>query len=153
MIHVVNKGKNGEREIATMLREIIDLAINNIDNLNQSEIQRLQEAVQRNTNQSSSGGCDILLFGLAIEVKRQEILNLNAWWNQTVISATRNKSIPILIWRQNRKQWQVKMEVKLQIPNSEIAILTAGIISIEDFKSWFYHYAECYIASHQIFQI
>lgn len=140
MVHVLNKGKNGEREIATLLRQIIDNVVISIPNIDFDTRQRLSEVVQRNTNQSSSGGCDIMLFGLAIEVKRQETLNLNAWWTQCLNSAARNDDIPILIWRQNRKPWQVRIQTMVLIPNSDLKVPLDCIISFEDFQMWFYYH-------------
>lgn len=140
MVHVVNKGKEGEREIARYLRGVIGDVIKQIPTLTQTDIDRLSEIVQRNTNQSSSGGCDIMLFGIAIEVKRQETLNLNNWWNQCLTSAVRNDHTPVLIWRQNRKPWSVMMHVEIPISETGESVLGVGVVKLEHFLTWFHHH-------------
>lgn len=144
-LHAQNKGKVGEQEVARMLREIIEAIILSKPELNESQINKLREAVQRNTNQSAAGGCDIMIFGVAIEVKRQEVLSLNKWWTQCLISASRNNHVPILIWRQNRKEWQVKMQTRLPLPETDAFVSADTIVSIDDFKTWFYYHGLNYI--------
>lgn len=82
------KGESGERELANLLQGWLGLE------------------VYRALGQAREGGADILCVpGLCIEVKRQEQLNLNKWWEQVNEAATDN-DIPVLAYRQNRKQWR-----------------------------------------------
>lgn len=147
MVHVGNKGKNGEREV-------VHLLIAALEDLMQSawlpndEMERLRKVVQRNQNQSAEGGGDILLFGLAIEVKRQETLSIDTWWKQTCKSAERNKDMPILIYRQNRKSWYVVMDGYLEIPHQLVA--TRVTIELPDFVRWFKRWAEHKIRNGEI---
>jgi len=82
------KGAQAERELAGMLRsELGD--------------------VTRNLNQTRDGGCDLLGVGpFALEVKRQEKLELRAWWQQACDQADRERLIPALAYRQSYRPWQ-----------------------------------------------
>lgn len=88
-----NKGQEGEREMIRLLSEVCG-----------SEVE-----LKRNLNQTREGGHDIVgMDWLAIEVKRQETLNIEDWWRQTLTQAGAER-IPVLVYRQNRKQWHVVM--------------------------------------------
>ena len=82
----VNKGKRGEREAAALLGEMLDTKVIVAVHDKAADIQALP--------------------GLAVEVKRQETLNLGGWWRQTCRQADIDGDIPVLIWRQNRKPWR-----------------------------------------------
>lgn len=94
-MHVRNKGHNGEREFAQVLRE---------------RFPRLKK-VERNVDQVRDGGADIIsVKPFAIEVKRQENLQINAWWKQACQQANKRNPVPVLVFRQNRKSWRVIMK-------------------------------------------
>jgi len=106
MPNVKNKGAAGEREVCQLLNGVVRQVRGRM------QLEQLSpEPFQRNQNQSAVGGSDIINpFGLSIEVKRQERLNLNKWWAQTRLSADQEKGMPILIYRQNNKPgWKVRM--------------------------------------------
>lgn len=85
-----NKGSSGERELLKLLSEELGL----------------ESGLNRNLSQTRGGGSDCIeLKGWAIEVKRQEKLNIVAWWKQTVEQAT-NGDKPILFYRANRMPWK-----------------------------------------------
>lgn len=87
------KGQEGEREVIKLLAECCGEDI----------------TLKRNLMQSMEGGYDIVgLDWLALEVKRQETLDIENWWKQTLRQAGDNR-IPVLLYRQNRKQWYVVM--------------------------------------------
>lgn len=66
--------------------------------------------VQRNLSQTRGGGCDTIdISGWAIECKRQEKLNLSAWWCQTLEQCDTFHSKPILFFRQNRYPWSAML--------------------------------------------
>lgn len=134
MVHVVNKGKEGEREVCRLLNVEINAIIAD-NNLDATTIEILKGVVQRNQNQSAVGGGDINLFGLSIEVKRQETLSVEEWWRQAVKSAARNGDKPVLIYRQNRKAWHVVMDGWLPLPADFHSARTQ--VSIESFQHWF----------------
>ena len=97
-----NKGANGEREVLAMLSE------------------RLGIPLERNLSQTRNGGADCVQLGrIRLEVKRQERLNITAWWKQaeeqagyvsipngidTYMERGLNL-IPVLAYRQSRKPW------------------------------------------------
>lgn len=72
-------------------------------------------AFARNLQQTRDGGCDIICpeyLRMAIEVKRSERLELRAWWAQAVAQAGDDKT-PVLIYRQSRMAWRVRLEQRL----------------------------------------
>ena len=94
-------------------------------------------SVQRNQNQTAVGGNDLTnCFGLSVEVKRQETLAVPQWWAQTVASAKRNNETPVLIYRQNRKPWRVRLPVHIPVPGNGFGVVVAEI-DIDSFKQWF----------------
>ncbi len=151
-INVIDKGKTGEREIATMLREIVASALRILEIENHVQTKFL-DAVQRNMNQSAVGGCDIKLFGIAFEVKRQETLSVKQWWNQCLISASRNNHIPVLLYRQNRKPWNIMLHGLIGIPGAGTAVQTVATINEDDFRIWFFNYCLWYIKNNQEVEI
>lgn len=99
------KGQTGEREIATALNEIMQkqLVLHGLNHM----LEDTNLLVQRNQNQSAVGGFDLInTMHFAIEIKRQETLNINQWWTQAVNQAGSSKT-PVLIFRQNRRPWRV----------------------------------------------
>lgn len=144
MVHAQNKGKQGERDVANMLRHEIYLLMHR-HQYGPDTMVALNNVVQRNQNQSAEGGGDITLFGLCIEVKRCETLAVEQWWRQAEASAARNGDVPVLIYRQNNKAWHVVMmgEVPLDAMSRYRCRMT---MSVEDFKQWFSALAERAIA-------
>lgn len=110
-INIRAKGQNGEREIANDLNEII-CSIHKRIGIPIPE----KPLVQRNQNQSAVGGCDLSgTFGLAIEVKRQEQLAINTWWDQCEKSANELGQTPVLLFRQNGKKWRCILYTELAL--------------------------------------
>lgn len=84
-----NKGQRGEREIIDLIYFCTGILM------------------QRNLDQVRNGGHDLNgIVGLSIEVKRQERLQINTWWKQTLRQAKEINSIPILAYRQNNRPWK-----------------------------------------------
>lgn len=64
------------------------------------------EKPKRNLEQVRQGGHDLEGFEpFAIEVKRQEVLQLRDWWRQSVLE-TPPQLIPVVMYRQNRQPWR-----------------------------------------------
>ena len=59
----------------------------------------------RNLEQVRSGGHDLRVEPFTIEVKRCEQLALDKWWKQ-VNAAIVERDCPVVMYRQNRKQWR-----------------------------------------------
>tara|TARA_R110002096_G_scaffold288341_1_gene482087 strand:+ start:5095 stop:5499 length:405 start_codon:yes stop_codon:yes gene_type:complete len=91
-----DKGKRGEREVVTLLKDHLG------DDL---EIKRnLRE-------QCHDGGMDVIgLDGWAIEVKNYAAVTpsqVKSWWSQACEQAVLSKSKPVLFWKQARRPWCV----------------------------------------------
>jgi hypothetical protein len=138
-IHAGNKGKTGEREICDHLRTLI-YTVCKTQGSSDETLHKLWAMVERNQNQSASGGADIILMGLAIEVKRQETLSIPAWWRQATESASRLMCRPVLIYRQNRKAWHVV--VPANVPLLEGSYPVQSTLSFESFSEWFKLYLQ-----------
>lgn len=141
-INVRQKGASGEREVAKMLNDIITSVMTAMA-FPPDQIEAAAKCVQRNQNQTAVGGCDLSnVFGMAVEVKRQENLSVPAWWRQCVASAERNNELPVLIYRQNRKPWRVRTYAWLALPGSEPSSYNRQAMIVAEFdedtfKSWF----------------
>ncbi|QIW90734.1 UNVERIFIED_ORG: hypothetical protein GCAPEGMB_00415 [Vibrio phage V07] len=128
MVHVVNKGKEGEREFIKFLQPMVDEVYEKLG----------LEPVKlfRNQNQSALGGYDIDgIPWLAIEIKRQEQLSINTWWNQ-VLKATGEHQVPLLAFRQNRKQWRFMVWSHIHTGGSGY-VQVRSELNKEDFERWF----------------
>lgn len=101
MVHVVNKGKEGEREAIKFLQPTINEAY--------AHFGMEPPQLLRNQMQSAVGGYDIVgLDWIALEIKRCEQLSINAWWKQ-VTTAAQDGQVPVIMFRQNRKKWRFIM--------------------------------------------
>ncbi len=143
-INIRQKGAEGERQVAKALNEVI-AAVLREQQWSPEIIAGCEKCVQRNQNQSAVGGCDLSnVFGLAIEVKRQEQLSVNTWWTQCVAAAARNREFPVLVYRQNRQSWSVIMYGSLALPTlnegglgATRSISARVEVSWETFLEWF----------------
>jgi hypothetical protein len=141
-INVRQKGAQGEREVAKMLNAII-VEVATAMGYPPERVEAAARCVQRNQNQTAVGGCDLSnVFGIAVEVKRQQDLSIPAWWRQAVAAAERNNELPLLIYRQNNKPWRVRTYAWLALPGSEPGSwsrqkMIVAEFDVETFKSWF----------------
>ena len=90
------KGKRGEREVVTMLKDLLGDGY----------------VFKRNLlDQCHDGGMDILgLPHWAIEVKNYKEATpslINGWWAQTVDEKKKASRHPVLFWKQSRRPWVV----------------------------------------------
>ena len=84
-----NKGQRGEREVCELLSKELGIKLT------------------RNLSQTREGGSDcIQVPGWSIEIKRCNKINVNAFWNQTVMQSIRENKKPILFFRENYKPWK-----------------------------------------------
>lgn len=131
------KGAGGEREIADDLNYIVYKTMKELGMPNPT-----MSSIQRNQNQSAVGGCDLTgTFNLAIEVKRQEALSVNTWWQQCTASAQARNETPVLLYRQNGKKWRCVLMVELPLQGANgvswATMQRRAEISWDDFKEWF----------------
>lgn len=140
MVNIRQKGAEGERQVYKMLNDII-VEVMRAANYPDDEIAKAQNMVQRNQNQSAVGGNDLTnTFGMSIEVKRQEQLSIGTWWAQCVAAADRNKELPVLIFKQNRKPWRIRTYGFMHIPAKDGTWGSQqAIVEIDEatFKNWF----------------
>jgi len=89
MINSRTKGAAAERELFKIISTSIGIP------------------VERNLIQTREGGADTSVGEWAIEVKRQEVLSITAWWAQAVEQSLRVNQKPMLIYRRSRQPWKV----------------------------------------------
>lgn len=131
-INVQNKGKNGEREVATALNAVVNRVLKDLG----YEVPDTP-VIQRRQNQSAVGGKDLDgTFGLAIEIKRQEQLSVNTWWKQCVASAQSSSEHPVLLFRQNRKPWRCITYGWLTVPGGQQRKVRVEL-TWPEFLAWF----------------
>jgi len=141
-IDVRQKGAEGEREVAKILNAIIGEVMVAMA-YPAEQVAAAQRSVQRNQNQTAVGGCDLTnVFGLAVEVKRQEQLSIGTWWRQCVAAAERNNELPVLMYRQNRKAWHVRTYAWLALPGAEPGSWSrqqkiVAEFDMDTFRQWF----------------
>lgn len=145
MAQANTKGKRGEQEVANLLRDVVQRYIRENPGTDSNVVSQLEKIVQRNLNQSAAGGGDINVFGVSVEVKRQEALAIEKWWAQCCTSAARNNDVPVLMFRQNHKQWRVMLHGALLFNNNRSMRFARVEISLADFQEWFYAWASCKI--------
>jgi len=130
------RGQVGEREFLKLLQSLLS-------------DRGLGLTPQRNYDQTAVGGADCLgIPELAIEVKRQEVLDVPGWWRQAIKQAERLDRIPILAYRQNAtrktgKVWTVLVPVNIA-PDAEqrsfqsrSGLPPAAIVTPEYLADWY----------------
>lgn len=126
------KGKTGEREIKDAFIELMRKVEARVG------MEGVSESVKRNTLQADRGGDDIVGIPLlSIEVKRQENLAINTWWQQCLANAKKQRAQPVLIYRQNRKAWRVVTFTVLQQPKQLSMSWVRAELTFDDFMSWY----------------
>lgn len=121
------KGKAGERDVICRLQPIVSHVYITAG--------LTPPVLQRNLNQSRSGGEDILgIDWMSIEVKNHTKLNVGAWWLQALRQAG-TKKIPILIYKDGRK-WRVRLFTRLAVGKGDFLRAPADI-SWDDFLIYF----------------
>lgn len=92
-----NKGRRGEREVFNLLNERLGY-----------------EAFKRNLIQSREGGSDSVTdLPFAIEVKRQESLQITAWVKQMREQAEAAGKQGVLMYRRNGEEWCVLVDMSI----------------------------------------
>lgn len=132
----VDKGKNGEREVCDWLNGISFRAIKDSGLPYPGSL-----VFQRNQNQTAEGGSDIVNpCQMCIEVKRQETLDLNAWWIQVLTASKRFGGVPMVVFRQNgKRKWNVMLQGLVPFYQNGDALMRVTI-SHEDFETFAYNW-------------
>lgn len=136
-INIRTKGAGGEREVADAMNYVVYKVMKELGMPNPT-----MSAIQRNQLQTAVGGNDLTgCFGLSIEVKRQEQLSINTWWEQCKAAASRNGEQPVLLYRQNGKRWHAVLMCELPLSGSGAGSTAWCVarceISWEDFLKFF----------------
>lgn len=138
-INIRQKGANGERQVIAILEEVLYAVLRHLE-ADPGTIQQFHKVFQRNQNQSAVGGNDITgTLGLSVEVKRQEQLAINTWWEQTTAAAKKNGEWPVLIFKQNHKPWRVITNMWMPTPSGGYIVVRAEV-DIDTFKLWCSHW-------------
>lgn len=112
-MHQLNKGKNGERELAKVLNGL--------------GFAMAQRGAQRKGGEDSP---DVLFIqAVHIECKRVEALDLRLALEQSIRDAGPNK-IPTVCHRRNRKPWLITLQ-RERFKDFQTAILSTGVFSLE----------------------
>lgn len=124
-----DKGARGEREVIDLLQPIVDTAYREAG-LEPPQLKRTSSM------QADGGGCDVHgLDWLALEVKRCETLQLDAWWRQCLQQAKPGQ-MPVLVYRQNKRRWGVRCFLQIAVTNTVVA----ADLAIDYFEAYF---ADC----------
>ena len=112
-MHHLNKGKNGERELAKVLNSL--------------GFAMAQRGAQRKGGEDSP---DVLFIqAVHIECKRVETLDLRSALEQSIRDAGPNK-IPTVFHRKNRMPWLITVQ-REHFKDFQTAILSTGVFSLE----------------------
>lgn len=99
MVNPRTKGANAEREAAAWLQKNL--------NLEHTPQRNLEQVRFKGTGRIQQGQDLVGIAPFCIEVKRQEKLSQKNWWLQCVLASKRMPgTIPVVMYRQNRKRWQ-----------------------------------------------
>ena len=121
-----DKGARGEREVIDLLQPIVDTAY-------KAAGKEPPQLKRTSSMQADGGGCDVHgLPWLALEVKRCETLQIEAWWRQCCAQAQPGQ-LAVLVWRQNGRTWRVRFTVQLAL------VFTTAVVdvSMADFTAYF----------------
>ena len=134
-----NKGANGEREVVRLMNEIIAkvLAADEWDDVVKATA---LGCIQRNQAQSAVGGHDLNgVFGMSVEIKRVENLQIEKWWQQCVSQSERNGEHPVLLYRQNHQPWRCLTLGHAPLPGGRLSSMR---VQMEEaaFMVWFHQW-------------
>ena len=125
-INVRAKGQRAERQVIDMLQPVVTEIYERMG-YQGDDIPTLQ----RNTLQSDQGGYDITgLNWLALEVKHQEKLQVEKWWEQTVKQAKCGAE-PILLYKQNNVRFRARIKAWVPVHGSNPQAHLPMVIDID----------------------
>lgn len=155
MVNARDKGKRGEREAVLLLKEVVDATVGSL--IEDGHLpQGYEIEVARNLMQTREGGADIMVIcsmtSLIVEVKLQEALGIRRWWDQLIravdgagrAESLRSDRIPILMWRQKRKDWMFRV----QIPVIAVSTQTPPLIVTMERSEFTVWLAQAVYAAH-----
>lgn len=113
MTNARTKGVAAEREVFKIISDVLNIE------------------VKRNLVQTREGGYDAVAGEFAIECKRQETLRLSDWWSQAVNQAIAAKKMPMLIYRQSRQPWRVRVWARDYLAIHGVNALNASVLEMD----------------------
>ena len=105
-----DKGKRGEREVAELIRQYGFEA-------------RRSAQYCGNTGDAADITTDLPYH---IEVKHQETLQIDKWWEQATHDAKENGREPILVFRKNKQKWRVIMDFEKFLDLQKIVLVKSA---------------------------
>ena len=142
-INIRIKGASAERDIADKLNAIVKKVL--IECGQHDMLDNHNYFAQRNQQQTAVGGNDLInTYGFGIEVKRQEALSINTWWEQCTKAAMKNNEVPVLLFRQTRQKWRCITTLYIGLPKNAEGRVQFGQcraeITIDDFLKTYEHH-------------
>lgn len=133
------KGQAGEREVVHLLNSIIEQVLASMP-WDEAVATAARSCIQRNQNQSAVGGSDLNgVFGMAVEIKRQENIQVDTWWAQTIAQAKRNNEHPVLLYRKNHHPWRCVTMGSAPLPGGRMGSMRVQFEQ-DAFSTWFYQW-------------
>jgi len=133
------KGQTGEREVVHLLNGIIEQVLASMP-WDEAVATAARLCIQRNQNQSAVGGSDLNgVFGMAVEIKRQENIQIDTWWAQTIAAAKRNNEHPVLLYRKNHQPWRCVTMGNAPLPGGRMGSMRVQFEQ-DAFSTWFYQW-------------
>ncbi len=122
-INVRQKGQRAERDAIKLLQPVID----RVYCLYGYE----PPFLERNQQQTNRGGYDIIgLEWIALEIKHQEKLQVEQWWQQA-LRQTKNGQTTVLMYKRNNVSWRVRLRGSVGNTICTVEVDT------QDFLNWF----------------
>lgn len=138
-INVRAKGQTGEREVVHLLNAIIERVLDSQE-WPEDVVNLSRMCIQRNQNQSAVGGSDLNgVFGLGVEIKRQENIQIDKWWQQCTSQAARNNEHPVLLYRKNHQPWRCVTLGHAPLPGGRMGSMRVQFEE-DSFTTWFYQW-------------
>lgn len=109
-INSKQKGARGEREVADILRK------HGFD-------ARRSAQYCGNTGDAADITSNLPYH---IEVKHQERIEIDKWWDQAVHDAKENGKDPILVFRKNKQKWRVVMDFEKFLELQKISLVKSA---------------------------
>lgn len=133
------KGATGEREVVHLLNGIIQRVVDSQE-WSADVVKVAMSCIQRNQQQSAVGGQDLNgVFGMSVEIKRVEQINVEKWWEQCVSQAGRNAEHPVLLYRKNHQPWRCVTLGHAPLPGGRLSSLRVQFEE-QPFTVWFYQW-------------
>lgn len=135
-INVQQKGKAGEREAINIIKERMRMVEARLSGAG-LHVKAASDDVQRNSLQSRQGGYDAHGIPIiALEIKRDEGMSLDAMWAQAQRQA-KNRELPVLMWRRNKGKWAIRTIAALTSVTGSPLMWVVADLALSDFLDYY----------------